>query len=323
MPGWPNVARIRADVARIRAIPANSSDRAIFGLCAVFGLPQPWLARCLGASGLRKGALVDTGEIDKVVEGMSTALRRKYEVARELLATTTGDDVRGRYKVAVLVLEVKKNEKAYGAGAVRKLGKALGWDKSTLYRYALIAKRWDAPAMSALVRRKSLHGQPVSWSHLLEVVRVSPPSRRAKLLDRVLEEGLSVRELARLVRQSTAEPDAEESTDVGESVAGDLARVIRAAEAFTARSAEVDEALLQMARLPVQAREGVREMLRGAVKAQEKAQEAGKRLLEHLREAEANLKQAREDREPKAPPHRNGVVRPPIGLSPHMLAGGQ
>ena len=232
---------------------------------------------------------METKGTESIVEGMSAQLRRKYETVRALLSEATGDEVRARYKVAAMVLEVKRNESAYGAGAVKRLAAALGWDRSTIYRYALIAKRWDAAGMTALLRRRSVHGEPISWSHLLLVVRISPASRRAKLVDRVLDEGLSVRDLARVVRQTLAEKRGAPGPSMGPdaTIARGFARLARAAEAFTACSASVEATLQQIEALGADAPSDVGDLLSSAVKVQEQAREAVDRLIERLRTAEA------------------------------------
>jgi hypothetical protein len=179
-----------------------------------------------------RGSDMDTSAIDQVVEEMSAPLRRKLEAVRELLAAATADEVRGRHGVGVLILEVKTDENRYGKGAVAKLANSIGVDATTLYRYAAVAKVWDAPTVRSLLRRKGPHGQPASWCHLMELVRVPSASCRKKLLERVLVEGLSVRALVGLVREAGGEHEADDAeTESGSAgIVRDLAKLARIAQ---------------------------------------------------------------------------------------------
>jgi hypothetical protein len=144
--------------------------------------------------------------VARAVRRMSPDLKRQYDAARRLLATSTSADVRARHRVGAIVAEIKVSEDRYGARAVTLLSQALGKDETTLYRYAMVAETWNEEEIAEILLRRTPTGEPVSWSHLLELAAVTSASDRARYLNQAISHGLSVRQLAQLARRGTLLP---------------------------------------------------------------------------------------------------------------------
>jgi hypothetical protein len=134
-----------------------------------------------------------------VADTLHPGLRRVYESIRRLMAAATRNEARSRYQIGELVAEVKRAQSKYGAHAVEQLAGALRTNVHTLYRSASVAECWAQPELEAVLRRTTPRGQPLTWSHLVLLSGVPSSRRRGELLDQVLREALSVRELAALV----------------------------------------------------------------------------------------------------------------------------
>jgi CheY-like chemotaxis protein len=105
-------------------------------------------------------------------------------------------DARSRYRMGAIVLEVKRRPDLYGTRGVSALAAGIGEAEQNLYRYATVAERWSVAEFEALVSRRGSDGRPLSWSHLVLIASVDPETTRARLLQRALDESLSVRALA-------------------------------------------------------------------------------------------------------------------------------
>lgn len=155
---------------------------------------------------------------DDVVEQMSGPLREVYREIRKLWARANAGDVRNRYRIAVQVKRIRDKDgtKKYGTGVISRLAEALGRKERTLYEYAMVAESFGEEEIKEILKRKSLYGRPVSWSHLIALAHVVSPERREELLAETLEEGLSVRELTSRLEQQPEESDSETDPEADE-----------------------------------------------------------------------------------------------------------
>jgi hypothetical protein len=142
---------------------------------------------------------------------------------------------------------VGDNENKYGKRSVNTLATLLGFDKSTLHDYANVAKTWDANEFKALVKRKNGAGLGLRFSHLIVLARVEDGQQRNALVDQVLEQNLTVRQLEEVVRARTAGGD----VTADESSASTPAEVIKRVTAdWKAAADKIDRgtrALVQLA----------------------------------------------------------------------------
>ncbi|MGK4008386.1 hypothetical protein WMF31_37590 [Sorangium sp. So ce1036] len=154
---------------------------------------------------------------ERALQKMTSALRKECDSIRKELASTGTDDAKVRHRLGILVNAIRKEPNKYGQGGVEQLARALGFDKTLLYRHAKVAECWSSRELSELLRRKSVTGLPISFSHLQLLVTVTDPTKREEYIETVLAEGLSVRDLGRRLnpaavkasRKKSSQPDAE------------------------------------------------------------------------------------------------------------------
>ena len=130
-------------------------------------------------------------------ERIPSTLDGCIERLRELLPLRLDPLV--RYAMGTIVAEIKANPDKYGNSAVSTAAAALGEDAPSLYRHGTVAERWTEGEVQALLARKGRGERPLSWSHIVLLGTVPSQAERTRLIERVLEEGLSVRELAAIV----------------------------------------------------------------------------------------------------------------------------
>ncbi len=135
--------------------------------------------------------------VERAVDAMNASLRREYKRILHLLRTGP-ETAESRHAIGLIVAAVKGEPRKYGKQAVGLLAAALGRDEATLYRFAQVASRWTAAELAQWLQRGEVTEHPLSWSHRVGVSAVSQRRLREELLRKVVEDGLSVRALARL-----------------------------------------------------------------------------------------------------------------------------
>ncbi|WP_394842729.1 hypothetical protein LZC95_37365 [Pendulispora brunnea] len=222
------------------------------------------------------------------VDKMNIALRERYEELQTLLAEATGKDVRARYRIGRLIADVKGSEQRYGARAVKNLAAALGRDEATLYRFALVAEAWTESELETLLARKTPHGEPLSFSHLVELAQMASKSERTEMLEYALAYGVSVRELIDAIAD-TGEGRNDSPNDAPPSIDSLLRRVASTCNAVQ-RKIEISERLLsQLERTEPKSGCSLDDLLARAVSSQRAILEASARSIEKLERARRRL----------------------------------
>jgi hypothetical protein len=158
---------------------------------------------------------------ERALQKMVPVLRKECDKIREDLAASGSDDAKIRHRLGALVNDIQDKPDRYGQRGVEQLAAALGYDKTLLYRHAKVAACWSVKELSDLLRRQSVTGLPITFSHLQLLATVTSPKKREKYLDAVLTEGLSVRDLKRRL-EPVAKAETEESSSTP-----DAARALR------------------------------------------------------------------------------------------------
>jgi ActR/RegA family two-component response regulator len=112
-------------------------------------------------------------------------------------------DARSRYRMGAIVAEVKRRTDLYGTRGVPALATGIGEAEQNLYRYATVAERWTPEEFEVLVSRRGGDGRCLSWSHLVLIASIDDDVARTRLLERVLDDSLSVRALMAIVNRSS------------------------------------------------------------------------------------------------------------------------
>lgn len=209
------------------------------------------------------------------VAQLSPGLRVVCEAIREALATATRDEVRGRHRAGELIAQVKRVPNKYGSRAIERIAAALGTNIHTLYRCASVAQCWSRRELEDLLARTTVHGEPLSWSHLVVLAGVVSPRRRAELVDRALRDGLAVRDLIALAGAS--------DTRTSDSGLVALRRVARASERWSQAAAQMHAELLEDLDR-VEGRRAAPALIERTIYAQEQLVDIVHRQLARLRE---------------------------------------
>jgi hypothetical protein len=93
------------------------------------------------------------------------------------------------YRLAVAAAHATRD------GGIDACAAVLGVSRQTLAPYALVASQWTAEELRHLLaERRTVHGDPISISHLVELAKLAPADRD-RWLERTFAQGLTVREL--------------------------------------------------------------------------------------------------------------------------------
>ena len=247
-------------------------------------------------------------------------LRGVCERIRSLLASATAADVDSRYRVGRLLLQVKRAPGSYGVAAVETLARELGRDAATLYRYALVPQRWSAREMKLLGARLTPSGEPLSWSHLVELARVESEPLRGQLADLALRDGLSVRELARRIDEATEGERARREPSLRET----LVSLTTLADRLAAQVSGGLEDALSGDRVTFLRTAELEGLFGRAIEAHTGLHERVRARLDHLTNARAQLLRGCAE-VPKRPPARSGGVQASLisgGSKSRTLEGG-
>lgn len=224
----------------------------------------------------------DAGTVRRAVEAMNPSLRGRYETIRSILAASA-EDIVVRHRIGKVIAQIQNDPNKYGARAVTLVAAALGRDETSLYRCAHVATRWTSEDMARLAGRRNRRGELLSWSHLVRLSTVATKRVRDALLERVLAEALSVREIARLAA-GVQDARAGASTLRTRSIAR-LERRLRDAGSIGARLdemlADLDQMLAGGGILPAEARR-VAELARRLRIAHEAVTDKNGQVLERL-----------------------------------------
>ena len=146
---------------------------------------------------------IKPNEGNDVKSSQEIARNAKLEELKKLLSEVTSKDMVGRHAIGVVVNDVKNTPDTYGKEAVKQLAQDLGFEKSTMYEYANVAEAWPARDFTKLCERRTGNGMPITFSHLVELIRIKNEASRAKLLEKVFEDSLSVRALREDTNEGT------------------------------------------------------------------------------------------------------------------------
>ena len=179
--------------------------------------------------------------VERSVKRLSPALQARYLKLQKLFDEVATSEVKVRYEIGVIVAEVMAAKDKYGTDAVGALAKALGKNKATLYRAAEVMRTWTKRDLTALLRRKNIHGLPLTWSHLVELSLVDSKDERDELISRALEHGLTVRDIVMMIRKRRM-PGARVPLTLGERLAtSGLRQMVSMAQTLAHKAERWDE----------------------------------------------------------------------------------
>jgi hypothetical protein len=173
---------------------------------------------------------------------VNRALEERCEAVTRLLARADFDEIGTRYKVGVHVARVRDEKGTYGDRAVERMAAKVHRDPTTLYRAAVVTDVWSWRELRALSRRMNRDANPLSWSHWVELTRVSTSWHRWHA--RTLEEAWSVRVLASEVDATLAKERTTSAGVAADTTEAALADTLRGVRRFGTEVAGALEAVL-------------------------------------------------------------------------------
>jgi len=135
-------------------------------------------------------------EHHSVVKKMKPALRKIYEELRPIYKDVVHKELDVKRRIGAKVSEIKNDKSTYGTGAVKRLAVALGLSDDTLYDWAKVAICFSEEEIKELSVR-SEGDFSISYSHLKLLTLLKRSADRERLIDRVFEERMPTRELAK------------------------------------------------------------------------------------------------------------------------------
>lgn len=137
----------------------------------------------------------ETNDPNGAAGHMNKALLEQSNKIRKIIAGAEKHDVLARYEAAVAIRELRDAAK-YGANAMQKLAKFLGWSLTTVNDYARVAEVWpDAKKFAKLAEKPNCNGIPLSWTHFTILMREADADCRQNLMNQALTKGWTVADL--------------------------------------------------------------------------------------------------------------------------------
>ena len=139
-------------------------------------------------------------------------LEPKIREIRHELAKWNKSDVLGRHRIGQIVKQVRAKQKHYGSHAVERIGNALGFGTSWVYECAWVAETWSESELRELLQlRDAVHGQPLTWSHLAIIARLTDRGDRKRYIESALAEGWTVAQLKAQIHETPESEEAQQS----------------------------------------------------------------------------------------------------------------
>jgi len=163
---------------------------------------------------------VDTvsSSVKAIVSEMDPELKEVYERESKAYREFRDDMITFNYDRGCVAGEVRRNPK-FGDKGVETLATALSVDKSTVYKTITFSMMYpNKSELNKVVQRAKDSGFDLTWSHFASVVHVpefseaDPHQHRKRMIERAIDEKLSVRELVVEVKSEFGGATAKKST---------------------------------------------------------------------------------------------------------------
>ncbi|WP_394838669.1 hypothetical protein LVJ94_17400 [Pendulispora rubella] len=229
---------------------------------------------------------------------MNAPLRDRYEVLQRALTVRTEEVAWTRYRIGRLIADVKATEGLYGQGAITELAAALGFSEPTLYRFALVAETWSERQLKALLARKTPHGEPLSFSHLVQLAQVADETLRREMLASAMNHGTSVRQLSKQIAEHQRGGPLRRAAGTSEAILREVAATTDAVQ----RKIESSERLLsRLEKISISSNVPLEPLIAETIAKHRTILVASARFLEKLERARKQLATGGRARAPKSP----------------------
>lgn len=147
------------------------------------------------------------------IQAMNPALRKVFHQLEETRRKAIDSYVMYRYEVGEACQMVQDDHRKYGAEAISKIMVAIGEERSSVYNLIAFARSWTRPELEKILKMRTADGKMLEWCHFIELMRISDPAERKALVQRILKESLTVRQLKDAI--SDAKGEAGQVLDAG------------------------------------------------------------------------------------------------------------
>ncbi len=145
---------------------------------------------------------LDDGKRQSLVEQMTDALLWKFEEIRAFVIDEAISIFKRRHRLGRMVLEVTKDPDKYGKQAVEQMSSLLNMDNSLLYNAKLFAERYSENDLDELTKLRNNHGDSLTWSHVVQLIRVPDRDARLKLQQETVDNNWTYQELLKFVQDA-------------------------------------------------------------------------------------------------------------------------
>jgi len=133
---------------------------------------------------------------------------------RSLWAKRAMGGAKDAYPIGVQVRGIIDRAGTYGRGLVKLLAGEFGVTAALLYSYATVPAAWTSEAFEAATAERNAKGQPLTFSHFVELAKAEPAARE-QLFKRALLDPMSVRDLKDAVAAKRKKPKSKKDLDAG------------------------------------------------------------------------------------------------------------
>ena len=165
-----------------------------------------------------------SGGVKAIVNEMDPELKDIYERESKAYREFRDDMISFNYDRGCVAGEVRRNPR-FGDKGVETLANALSVDKSTVYKTITFSMMYPSKSeLNKVVQRAKDSGFDLTWSHFASVVHVpefsdsDPHQNRKRMIERAIDEKMSVRELVVEVKSEFGGVTAKKSSSKDKAV---------------------------------------------------------------------------------------------------------
>ncbi len=132
---------------------------------------------------------------EAAIQSMNPKLRKLYEEISAKFEKQNAASVWFYYEVGLTAKKAHANAPEYGDGAIEKLAMATTVDRGLIYKAITLTNFATKDELKKILERRTVKGEPVSWSHLAQIMSVEDKKQFHQMVDTILEKNLSIRQL--------------------------------------------------------------------------------------------------------------------------------
>jgi hypothetical protein len=141
-----------------------------------------------------------------LLQQMTPATRHIAQCVESTLAAENHQGLLARHDIGVRLNQAVNEKATYGLQAVQQIARYLGMGADRLYKLCAYAESYSREHLEELAARAMNSGARLTYNHLTTLLVLETAEERLSLIERILHESLSVRDLRALIRQQSEVP---------------------------------------------------------------------------------------------------------------------